>query len=128
MKFYIGSGLQNCELVNSYAEKLEENGWRRTYDWTKQVGDSKTTDELTEIAEAEQKGVRDADTVIILLPAGRGAHIELGLALAQQKRVFLCAASKEAFCAENIVSFYCLPGIVRLAGTVDENIREIINF
>lgn len=59
MKFYIGSGLQNCGLVNSYAEKLEENGWRRTYDWTKQVGDSKTTDELTEIAEAEQKGVRD---------------------------------------------------------------------
>ena len=26
MKFYIGSGFKNCNLVNYYSKKLEENG------------------------------------------------------------------------------------------------------
>lgn len=127
MKFYIGAALRNCGLVNEYSKKLEENGWRRTYDWTEHVGGRKTTDEPTRYAEAEQRGIAEADAVILLLPAGRGTHIELGLALAQKKRVFLCAASKEEFDAEHIVSFYCLPGVVRLAGNVEENTREIVD-
>lgn len=125
MKFYIGSGFKNCALVSYYAKALEENGWEHTYNWTKYINDDVTVDDLIEYAGLEQKGINDADVVIILLPAGRGTHIELGMALALNKKIFLCSDTKEEFIIENTVNFYELPSIVKLVGTADENIREI---
>lgn len=37
MKFYIGSGFKNCELVNYYSKVLEEKGWHHTYNWAKNI-------------------------------------------------------------------------------------------
>lgn len=125
MKFYIGSGFKNCEIVNYYARILEENGWSHTYNWTKNISNAITVEALTEYAASEQQAIVDSDVVIILLPAGRGTHIELGMALALNKKIFLCAA-KEELSIENTVNFYHLPDIIRLSGTADENIREII--
>lgn len=126
MKFYIGSGLKNYKLVRYYAKKLEENGWSHAYDWTKHIGNDATMEELIEYSQLEQQGIVDAEVVIIVTPAGRGTHIELGMALALQKKIFLCAATQETFSVENTVSFYQLPDIVRVVGTADENVKEII--
>ena len=126
MKFYIGSGLKNYELVNDYARILEENGWKHTYNWTKNLSSNETIEDLEEISKLEQKGIVDSDVVIILLPAGRGTHVELGMAIASNKRIFLCADKKEEFSFENTVSFYQLPNIVKLVGTADENLKEIM--
>ena len=125
MKFYIGSGMKNCELVNYYANLLKENGWEQTYDWVKNVSDDVSLEDMIEYATLESQGIVDSDVVIILLPAGRGAHIELGMAMALNKRVILCSTTKEEFSIENTVNFYQLPSIVRLVGTVDENLKEI---
>ena len=126
MRFYIGSGMKNHDLVDAYAKRLKESGWEQTYCWTKCIGMDATLDTLAEYAERERKGVADADVVIILLPAGRGAHIELGMALALRKRVFLCAATEEEFGLDHTVSFYRLPGVVRLVGDCDENVSRIL--
>ena len=126
MEFYIGSGLKNCGLVNEYARMLEAQGWTHTYNWAKSLKPAETAAELTAYAELEQQGVKDADAVIILLPAGRGTHIELGMALALGKRVFLCSASEEEFSLENTVSFYQLPSVVRLVGTAEDTVGEIL--
>lgn len=126
MKFYIGSGMKNCELVNYYAKKLEENGWHHTYNWVKNVNNDVDIDDMKEYAQLEQQGIIEADVVIILLPAGRGAHIELGMALGLKKKIFLCSTTEEEFSIENTVAFYELPNIIRLVGDADENIKEII--
>lgn len=42
-----------------------------------------------EYAKSEFQGIIDSDVVIILLPAGRGTHIELGMALALNKKVYM---------------------------------------
>lgn len=126
MKFYIGSGLKNYELVNYYSSKLEQNGWERTYDWTTNLSKDETIEDLKEISKLEQKGIIDSDVVIILLPAGRGTHIELGMALALNKKIFLCTDDKEEFNIENTVGFYQLPNIVKLVGTADENLKKIL--
>ena len=128
MNFYIGSGMKNCELVNYYSKILEENGWKHTYNWAKNVNGDETIEDLIEYSKLEQQGIIDADVVIILLPAGRGTHIELGMGLALNKKLFLCSETKEEFSVENTVNFYQLPNIARLVGTADENIKEIINF
>lgn len=128
MKFYIGSGMKNCELVNYYAKTLKENGWEQTYDWVKNISDDVSIDDMTKYAKLESQGIVDSDVVIILLPAGRGAHIELGMAMALNKKVFLCSTTKEEFNIENTVAFYELPKVVKLVGTSDENLKEIIRY
>ncbi len=126
MKFYIGSGIQNYEAVQDYSKRLEGIGWIRTYDWTKHIHNEITRKDLMEISKAEQKGITDADVVIILCPAGRGAHIELGMAIAFHKRIYLCAAEQEVFCMKNTVSFYELPDMIKLVGTPQDHVEEII--
>ena len=126
MKFYIGSGFQNCELVNHYAKELEKCGWTHTYNWTSDIHREVTKTELIKYAELERQAIFNSDIVIILLPAGRGTHIELGMALAQRKKIFLCTAEKEVFQMEHTVNFYLLPSITRLVGTVDDNVKAIL--
>ncbi len=81
-----------------------------------------------EYAKSEFQGIIDSDVVIILLLAGRGTHIELGMALALNKKVYLCSLTEEEFSVENTVVFYELPNITHLVGTADENIKIIKNF
>lgn len=126
MKFYIGSGMKNCQLVNQYANVLKENGWEQTYDWVKNVNSEVSKDDMALYAKKEQEGIMNSDVVIILLPAGRGAHIELGMAMASNKKIFLCSSMKEDFDILNTVAFYLLPSITQLVGTVDENLDQII--
>ena len=126
MNFYIGSGMKNCKLVDYYAKVLNENGWNQTYNWVENVNDDVSIEDMTVYAKLESQGIIDSDVVIILLPAGRGAHIELGRALALNKKIFLCSAKKEEFSIENTVAFYGLPNIVQLVGNADENIKQII--
>ena len=126
MKFYIGSGMKNCELVNYYSKILKDNGWEQTYDWVKNVSGDVSLEDMIKYATLESQGIVDSDVVIILLPAGRGAHIELGMAMALNKKVFLCSITKEEFSIENTVAFYELSKVVKLVGTADENIKEIL--
>ena len=126
MNFYVGSGMKNCELVTYYAEKLIEQGWHQTYDWVKNINGDISIEDMIKYATLEKQGVADADVVIILLPAGRGAHIELGMALALGKKLFLCAQQENDFNIENTVAFYELPSVEKLTGTKEENITEII--
>ena len=126
MKFYVGSGMKNSELVNYYAKILKDNGWEQTYNWVENINSDVSIKEMTKYAKLESQGVADSDVTIILLPAGRGAHIELGMAMALNKKVFLCSSTKEEFSVENTVAFYGLPNITQLVGTADENIEEII--
>ena len=54
MKFYIGSGMKNCELVNYYSKILEENGWKHTYNWAKNINRDETIEDLIEYSKLEQ--------------------------------------------------------------------------
>lgn len=126
MKFYVGSGMKNCKLVNCYAKLLKENGWEQTYDWVKNVSDDISRNDMIKYASLESQGIVDSDVVIILLPAGRGAHIELGMAMALNKKIFLCSVTDEEFNIENTVAFYELSKITQLVGNADDNVKKIL--
>ena len=128
MKFYIGSGMKNCELVNYYAKILIRKGWNLTYNWVENINDDVSIEDMTSYAISESQGIVDSDVVIILLPAGRGAHIELGMALALNKKIFLCSETKDEFSIENTVAFYGLPNIIQLIGSADDNIKTILKY
>ena len=126
MRFYVGSGMKNLELVNYYAKLLKENGWEQTHDWVKNVSDDISKDDMIKYASLESQGVVDADVVIMLLPGGRGAHIELWMAMALNKIIFLCSTTEEEFSIENTVAFYELPKIIQLVGNAEDNVKRII--
>jgi nucleoside 2-deoxyribosyltransferase len=127
MKFYIASKLENYEQVQYLRDRLKEQGWTHTYDWTKHGSvKSISVERLKEVAEKEFQGVVDADVVIILTPQGRGTHVELGMALALCKKVFIWHENDKYFkCTDDTSSFYWLQNVYRMFGTIDDLIKIV---
>lgn len=68
----------------------------------------------------------DADYVIILLPGGKGSHVELGMAIALQKQIFLYSPNGEAMDMETASTFYHLPEVKICTGTIEELVSTIL--
>ena len=126
MKFYIGSSLKNSKIVDYFTKELEKGGWEHTYNWSKNIGKSETVQDLTKYAVLEKKAIMESDVVIIILPGGRGTNVELGMALALNKKIYLCSENEKEFSKENTVSFYELPSIKKICGSREDIIKEII--
>ncbi|MHA6251690.1 hypothetical protein [Oceanobacillus sp. CAU 1775] len=67
----------------------------------------------------------EADFIIVLLPAGKGSHIEFGIALAQEKRIYLYSQNDELNNFETTSTFYHLPQVEKCIGTIDELILAV---
>jgi nucleoside 2-deoxyribosyltransferase len=92
-RFYVSSRKDRSEQANALSEALKAHGWERTFVWTDQSGAGSGARAAT--AEAELKGVRDADILVVLLPGGFGTHVEIGAALALGKKVLLHSPDQE---------------------------------
>lgn len=134
MQFYIASKLANYIQVQALAAKLKAAGWKDTYDWTADwtaQGAALQIDEgaLQSIAKKEAEAIAKAHVVIVLSPQGRGTHVELGMAIALGKAVFLCHADDTYFqCDDNTVSFYMHPNVIRLVGSTEELAAAILQY
>lgn len=125
MKFYIGSGLKNGKIVNEFSKRLQNYGWEHTYNWAEKEIGNETMEDLIKYATLEQKAIEESDVVIIILPAGRGTHIELGMAIALNKKIYLYSNSTEEFDQKNIVAFYQLQSVQKIVGDIDDAINEM---
>lgn len=122
MKFYIASGFQNKPLVSYVGLKLLSEGYMQTYDWTINQR-ATTTEQLKRIGTLEKKAIVACDIFILLLPAGKGSHVELGMALALNKRVYIY--SNERIDPVTASTFYFVDGVERIYGAVDDFIGRI---
>lgn len=128
MKFYIASSLKNYGQVRELSCILKNAGWEHTYDWTLNCP-VKKTDAVTlkSIGEKEYEGIKRSDVVIVLTPQGRGTHTEFGMAIALNKRVFLCHQDDTYFkCDDNTSSFYWLPQVKQLIGNTEDIADELL--
>jgi nucleoside 2-deoxyribosyltransferase len=125
MKFYIASGLQNKENVQFVASHLKSCGFIHTYDWT-QNGRADSAEKLKSIGEDERIGVLDANFLIVLLPGGKGTHVELGMALAQHKRVYLYSPNEDINDFSMTSTFYFLEEIIPYIGSLDDFIMMVL--
>lgn len=123
MKFYIASSFRNIEAVGFVAEQLTSNGFGLTYDWTH--GAASSIAELEAIGKSEKQAVMEADVVIIMLPAGKGSHVELGIALGTGKQVFLYSPDETVNDLALTSTFYHLPEVIKVIGTIEELIAEV---
>lgn len=123
-KFYIASSFKNKHIVRNVSKHLKSRGFIQTYDWTNNERAS-TYEELKEIGQYEKNAVIEADFIIVLLPAGKGSHIELGIALGRGKKVYIHSSSAGMDNFETTSTFYFLPEVRKLNGTTKELVEVV---
>ncbi|RDI39121.1 nucleoside 2-deoxyribosyltransferase [Falsibacillus pallidus] len=123
-KFYVASSFRNIEQVRSISGQLKNKGYVQTYDWTDNSRAS-TIKDLRDIGEKERIAVKDADFIIVLLPAGKGSHIELGIALGQGKPIFLHSPDDKVMNFETTSTFYHVSGVEIVIGTTDRLFEKL---
>ena len=116
MKFYIATSLSRVMAHHTVRDSLKQRGHEISYDWTLHGSvKSVSKERLKEVALLELEGVSEADFIVVLLPGGHGTHLELGFALAKEKRVFLHSEDPLFFeLGAQTNAFYHHPDIVCL--------------
>lgn len=129
-KFYVASSFRNIGAVNFVTKQLVNNGYVHTYDWTKnaQAREEKTFtfEDLKEIGQNEKDAVIESDFIVVILPGGKGTHIELGIALGLGKKIFLYSPDGAINHFETTSTFYHLPEVEKCYGTLDELVEKVI--
>lgn len=137
MKIYIATMIERAVDHNVVRDVLVRAGHRITYDWTLHGSvRNEGVERITQVANAELQGVKDADVVIALLPGGRGTHAEIGAALALDKPVILHATQRNAAffdLGEGTSAFYwhrgvywrCATPLIKFAGLLNDTLREL---
>lgn len=124
-RMYLGSSIDNIEKTKLLIHSLGRHNWRITHDWTIQ-GVIEQDHLLSAHAIAMLHGVMRADVVGIILPGGRGTHVELGAAIATNKPCILFADNFELLKGKGtsgrVSCFYRHP-LVHTVGTQDEFIQ-----
>jgi len=123
-KFYIASSFSNIKKVREVSSFLKNKGFIQTYDWT-QNERAATLKDLKEIGEKELNAVLEADFLIVLLPAGKGSHIEFGIALGQGKKIYLFSENDDIDNFETTSTFYHLNNVEKIMGTVEELVKIV---
>lgn len=126
MKFYIASSFKNIEQVRSLASQLKLNGWTHTYDWT-QHGRANSLEKLADIGSKEISAVKDADMLVVLLPAGKGSHIELGIALGLGKRIYLYSPNDDIYDYDLTSTFYHVKDVCKFVGEFEMFLTHLLN-
>ncbi|WP_214819870.1 MULTISPECIES: nucleoside 2-deoxyribosyltransferase [unclassified Exiguobacterium] len=124
MRFYVGSSFANIEEVRFIRDQLIALGHTHTYDWT-QNERATSKDALRTIGEDEVTGIQTADFVVILLPGGKGAHVELGIALGTNKLVFLYDLGNQMMNMEETSTFYHVDAVHFCDGAFSDLPRQI---
>ncbi|MBO4879069.1 MAG: group-specific protein [Clostridia bacterium] len=119
MRFYIAASFENASMAIKLSNLLVRNGHELTYDWTTH-GDVRYAGprRMSEVAFNEYRTMRDAELVLVLLPAGSGTHAELGMAIATRtnKRIIVWSPDGEEFSFDNKTCiFYYHPSVERIA-------------
>lgn len=97
-------------------DALKKFGHEISYDWTLHGSvKSVSKERLREVASLELNGVSEADFVVVLLPGGHGSHLELGFAIAKEKKVFLHSEDPVIFeLGPQTNAFYHHPDVIPL--------------
>ncbi|MEC1177186.1 group-specific protein [Metasolibacillus meyeri] len=122
--FYIASSFQNIDVVRYVRDQLIIKDFHHTYDWT-QNSRAANLEELQRIGNAEKQAVQLADFLVVLLPAGKGSHIEFGIALANDIKIYLYSPNEDIYDMDFTSTFYHLDNVHIIVGTYEQLVEKI---
>jgi hypothetical protein len=82
---------------------------------------------LARIGEEEKSAVILADFFVLLLPGGKGSHVELSIALALGKRVYIYSPEDEVNDFAKATTFYHVSNVKRFTGSIEEFVEKLIS-
>lgn len=127
MNYYIGSGFYNIENVRRLRDLLSAQAHTHTYDWTLNTR-ADSVDALRDIGEKERDAIKASDFVVILLPAGKGSHVELGIAIGSGVPVFIHDTTDSMTNFKTTSTFYHVAQVVQLSGALEDIPSQIDAF
>ncbi|MCG8434331.1 MAG: nucleoside 2-deoxyribosyltransferase [Gammaproteobacteria bacterium] len=89
MKVYVAGKLTDRAIVKDVMKAIRDLGHQITFDWTVRGSVADRPDLRASVADSEIYGVQEANCLVVVLPGGRGTHVELGAALARGKSVYM---------------------------------------
>lgn len=93
---YVATSVENAWKAREFQSMFARAGWQVTYDSTGQGSlRGLAAKDVCDVALKQMRGVLDADVLVVVLPAGRGTHTELGIAVASNKPIVVYAPSDE---------------------------------
>jgi hypothetical protein len=127
--YYIASKLESIEKVQYVRDKLKGTF---AYDWSKigpvyKQGQGVIIDTIA----AEVHAVVTSSLLIMLLPGGRGAHAELGAALAHNIPTLIYGEDKFFKIDEHLTGFYYHPAVklrTNNLGILIEKANELLSY
>lgn len=129
LRFYIATSLENWAAHNALNATLTARGHKITYDWTTHGPVySHGLEAICDVAHKEANGVRDADFIVMLWPSGRGTHVELGMALALEKRVFFVSPVEEHHKATKETCAFYHHSLVRRSKDIAQFLEQLRAF
>lgn len=112
-KAYIATSLDRAAEHNLVRDALARLGIGCTYDWTEHGSVyAEGMARVEQVAMLEIGGVLKADVVVVLLPGGKGTHVELGAAIAADKPVVLYSQDPEVILGPKTCAFYHHPNVL----------------
>lgn len=109
--FFIASRFRNKQSVLDLTKKLRQKE-KTVYCFVEEYDDSQTPEEYMQTFESipnwredesvnamfekDMRALRDSDSLILLLPAGKSAHVEAGAAYGMGKKCIVIGEQKEA--------------------------------
>jgi nucleoside 2-deoxyribosyltransferase len=127
IQFYLATRLENIETAKAVIETLQSRGLVCTYDWTTHgpvwAGGK---ERLEEVAIKELGGVFDADVVIVILPGGRGTHVEMGFAMGLGKPIILVGDGRNFEAHEGTCAFYHCEENYTCAFTMQDIFKKLV--
>ncbi|MCJ7841662.1 nucleoside 2-deoxyribosyltransferase [Lederbergia sp. NSJ-179] len=124
-KFYVASSFKNKDTVRYVSQYLKDKGFIHTYDWTQNERAS-TFEDLKKIGHQERDAILESNFIIVILPAGKGSHIELGIALGQGKKIYLYSPDGGVNNFDTTSTFYHLPEVDKCFGTIENLLENVI--
>ncbi|HEU64123.1 MAG: hypothetical protein KR126chlam4_00048 [Candidatus Anoxychlamydiales bacterium] len=120
MKFYIATSLLRAKDHNIVRDALLDLGHTITYDWTTHGNVKCTTIEnLKRVSQNELLGVKKADILVVLIPGRHGTHVELGAALASDKKIILLSQEEKYFVpCDDTNAFYHHPNCIHVVSSL----------
>lgn len=93
MRVYVATSLDNKALARDVIALLRERDAEITYDWTEHGSVAgEPLERKQQVAKNEVNGVATAGLLVVLLPGGRGTHVEIGVALGNDIPILVLTA------------------------------------
>ncbi len=127
-RVYIAGSIKNTTRVKDVISLLEYQGCKCVYDWTRcdQEKIKSCPSYRKQVIDDQLRGINNSEIFVLITPGGRGAHVELGVALSQNKKIILLLDNLTDL---NEVLMYSKDSIIKVYSVAElmNKIDEILN-